>query len=117
MPEYITRVSIWFNSEGASPAKVIRKLTALGFTPVRGVYDFIYKHDKSMDMTDTELSNAILDISDALHAALSGFKVLYTLNTHPLDEEEDYFPLDIIDEELEEIRREIKEVEKESHAE
>ncbi len=116
MPEYITRVSIWFNSEGASPAKVIKKLTALGFTPVRGVYDFVYKHDKSMDMTETELSNAIIDISNALHAALSGFKVLYNLDTHPLDEGEDYFPLEIIDAELEETRREINEIEKEANA-
>ncbi len=117
MPSYITRVSIWFNSEGASPKEVIKKLTMLGFTPVRGVYDFIYKHDESIQMTDAKLGNAILDISNALHAALKGFKVLYTLDTHPVDDTDDYFPLEIIDAELEATSREIREVEREAHLE
>ncbi|RDE12956.1 MAG: hypothetical protein C4K49_09130 [Candidatus Thorarchaeota archaeon] len=113
MAKYVTRVSVWFNSEGASPATVIAKLVGLGFTPVRGAYDFIYKHESPNDMTESELGSAIIEISNALHKTLAGFKVLYTLDTHTLDDEADYVPLEDIDAELEATRRELSELEKE----
>jgi len=114
MARYVTRVSVWFNSEGASPSTVIRKLVSLGFIPVRGAYDFIYKHESPQDMTESELSTAIIEISNALHKTLAGFKVLYTLDTHTLDDESDYVPLEDIDAELEATRKEIQELERET---
>lgn len=108
MSMYVTRVTVWFSSEGASPAQVVKKLTELGFKPVRGAYDFIYEHED--DMTETDLGSAILEISNALHKTLSGFKVLYTLDTHPIG---DYVPLRDIDAELADTRRELEEIEKE----
>ncbi|NWF95094.1 MAG: hypothetical protein HXY34_03040 [Candidatus Thorarchaeota archaeon] len=113
MPGYVTRVSVWFYSEGASPATVIKKLMTLGFTPVRGAYDFIYRHGAAV--TDTDIGSAILEISSALHKTLSGFKVLYTLETSLADAEDDYVPLDDIDRELARTRLEIQEVEREQH--
>ncbi len=113
MAKYVTRVSVWFNSEGASPSTVIAKLVGLGFTPVRGAYDFIYKHESPTDMTESELGSAIIEISNALHKTLAGFKVLYTLDTHTLDDETDYVPLEDIDAELEATRRELSELERE----
>jgi hypothetical protein len=112
MSPYVTRVQVWFNSEGTSPSEVIRKLTELGFTPVRGVYDFIYEHSQS-DMNDGELGTAIIHIADALHTALSGFKILYTLDTHYSTESSEYIPLADIDAELEATRKELSEIEKE----
>jgi hypothetical protein len=113
MAKYVTRVSVWFNSEGASPALVIGKLVGLGFIPVRGAYDFIYKHESPGDMTESELGSAIIEISNALHKTLAGFKVLYTLDTHTLDDDTDYVPLEDIDAELEATRKELSELEKE----
>jgi hypothetical protein len=111
MSRYVTRVSVWFYSEGASPSQVISKLTELGFKPVRGAYDFVYEHSDE-DMAEADLGNAIIEISNALHKTLSGFKVLYNLDTHP-SEGEDYVPLEDIDAELESTRKEIEEIEKE----
>jgi hypothetical protein len=111
MARYVTRVSVWFYSEGASPSQVIDKLTELGFKPVRGAHDFVYEHSDD-DMTEADLGPAIIEISNALHKTLSGFKVLYNLDTH-LSEGDDYIPLEDIDAELEETRKEIEEIEKE----
>ncbi len=108
MTRYVTRVTVWFNSEGASPSEVVKKLTELGFEPVRGEYDFIYEHED--EITDTNIGTAILEISRALHKALSGLSVLYNLDTHPIG---DYVPLRVIDAELAETRRELEEIEKE----
>ena len=114
MPRYVTRVSVWFYSEGASPAQVISKLTELGFKPVRGAYDFVYEHS-DVDMTEADLSNAIIETSNALHKTLSGFKVLYNLDTHLSEGDEDYVPLEDIDAELEETRKELEEIENEEN--
>lgn len=112
MSGYITRVSVWFNSEGASPSLVIQKLLELGFTPIRGAYDFVYEHSED-DMSEKDLTTAIVEIANALHATLAGFNVLYTLDTHPIEEDADYIPLEDIDAELEATRKELQELEKE----
>jgi len=112
MKMYVTRVSVWFYSEGASPSQVISKLTELGFKPVRGAYDFVYEHS-DVDMTEADLSTAIIEISNALHKTLSGFKVLYNLDTHISEGDNDYAPLEDIDAELEETRKELEKIEKE----
>jgi hypothetical protein len=109
MCRYETRVQVWFYSEGASPSVIVKKLLALGFKPLKGAYDFVYTHSEE-EMTDEDLGSAILEISDALHKALNGFKVLYTLDTHRTDEEADIIPLDDIDEELEKTRKELEEI-------
>ncbi len=111
MSKYVTRVSVWFYSEGASPSQVISKLTELGFKPVRGAYDFVYEHSDD-NMTEADLGNAIVEISNALHKTLSGFKVLYNLDTH-LSEGDDYIPLEDLDAELEETRKELEQIENE----
>jgi hypothetical protein len=108
---YITRVSIWFSSEGASPGTVIKKLLEMGFTLVRGAYDFVYTHELDEEMTDADLSKSILEIGNALHDTLSGYNVMYALSTHPIAEAGDYVPLEVLDAELEKIGKEIKEIE------
>lgn len=110
---YVTRVSIWFNSEGASPATVIKKLLEMGFTLVLGAYDFVYTHEADEEMSDADLSKSILEIGNALHETLSGFKVMYALATHPVEEDGDYVPLEILDAELKQIEKEIEELEEE----
>ncbi|MHA1614058.1 MAG: hypothetical protein ACTSYJ_04385 [Candidatus Thorarchaeota archaeon] len=109
MPKYETNVQVWFYSEGASPSEVAKKLIAMGFKPIKGAYDFVYIHSGE-DMSEADLGTAILEISDALHKTLSGFKVLYTLDTHITEEEPDILPLDALDAELKQTRRELEEV-------
>ena len=65
-------------------------------------------------MSGSDLSSAIIELSDALHATLSGFKVFYTLDTDIKDEANDYIPLKDIDAELEATRKEIQEIESEA---
>ena len=109
MPKYETSVQVWFYSEGASPSEVAKKLIALGFKPIKGAYDFVYMHTGE-DMSKADLGTAILEISDALHKTLSGFKVLYTLDTHITEEEPDILTLDALDAELKQTRKELEEV-------
>ncbi|MHA1135251.1 MAG: hypothetical protein ACTSSE_02065 [Candidatus Thorarchaeota archaeon] len=109
MSRYETRVQIWFYSEGAAPSTIAKKLLALGFQPVKGAHDFVYNHSEE-EMTDENLGNAILEISDALHKALNGFKVLYNLDTHITDMDTDTLHLDDIDAELAETRKELEKV-------
>ncbi|NHJ13619.1 MAG: hypothetical protein EAX95_08070 [Candidatus Thorarchaeota archaeon] len=104
-------MSILFNSEGASPSAIIKKLLELGFVPVRGAYDFAYEHQQE-DMSDADLMSAIIEISDALHKTLAGFKVMYTLDTQEQDDV-DTVPLQDIDEELESLQKELDEIEQE----
>ncbi|MGY5880237.1 MAG: hypothetical protein RTV31_08300, partial [Candidatus Thorarchaeota archaeon] len=70
-------------------------------------HDFVYSHAEE-EMTDADLGSAILEISDALHKALNGFKVLYNLDTQITDEDSDTLPLDDIDAELAETRKELE---------
>ncbi|TFF92229.1 hypothetical protein EU545_01620 [Candidatus Thorarchaeota archaeon] len=112
MTNYVTRVKVWFYSEGASPSVVMTKLMDLGFRPIRGAYDFIYEHSDE-DTNETDLGSAILEIGNALHATLSGFRVLYTLDTHEASEIPDIIPIEDIDKELEITRRELEEAQKE----
>jgi hypothetical protein len=110
MSRYETRVQVWFYSEGASPSVIVKKLLALGFKPLKGAHDFVYDHSDE-DMTGEDLASAILEIADALHKALNGFKVLYNLDTHITDEDtDDTIPLDDIDAALAETRKELEEV-------
>jgi hypothetical protein len=107
MSRYETRVQVWFYTEGAKPSVIVKKLLALGFEPLKGAYDFVYTHSEE-EMTDADLGTAILEISDALHKALNGFKVLFTLDTHLTDEDADTIPLETIDAELAETRKELE---------
>ena len=112
MSSYVTRVSVWFYSEGASPSQVISKLLEFGFKPIRGAFDFMYEHSNE-DMSEADLGGAIIEISNALHKALSGFKVLFNLDSHLSEGDDDYAPLKDIDAELEETRKELEQIENE----
>jgi len=70
-----TYLTIWFNSEGASPLEIVDRLRSLGFKPLRGHYDHVYDWGKKVDLED------ILQIADSVHETLKGLKVLYKLET------------------------------------
>lgn len=112
MSRYVTHVQVWFYSEGESPSRVVRKLLELGFKPVKGPYDFVYEH-RDKELKQSKIGTAIMEIADAIHKTLIGFKVLYRLETSESDEEEDYIPLEDIDAVLAETRKELEEIERE----
>ncbi len=70
-----TYLMIWFNSEGAKPQTVVEKLQSIGFKPMRGPYDHVYEWTKDAALDE------ILQLGNTIHEALTGFKVLYKLET------------------------------------
>ncbi|MDW8049197.1 MAG: hypothetical protein RMJ07_05930 [Nitrososphaerota archaeon] len=70
-----TYLTIWFNSEGASPSEVAERLQAIGFKPVRGYYDHVYDWKRRATLEE------ILELSNKIHETLKGLKVLYKLET------------------------------------
>lgn len=70
-----TYLSIWFNSEGARPTEVTKKLNELGFEITKGPYDFTYTWSEGVSMDE------ILKIGDRIQEALSDFKVVFSLET------------------------------------
>ena len=70
-----TYLTVWLNSEGASPTVVVEKLQGMGFKPVKGRYDFVYDWGRTIELEE------ILQIGTAVHDTLKGLKVLYKLET------------------------------------
>jgi len=70
-----TYLTIWFNSEGAEPTTVAQKLQSMGFKPIKGRYDHVYDWGKEAKLEE------ILQLGNAVHETLKGFKVLYKLET------------------------------------
>jgi hypothetical protein len=70
-----TYLTIWFNSEGANPTVVAKKLQAMGFKPIKGLYDHVYDWGRKIELEE------ILQIGTAVHETLKGLKVIYKLET------------------------------------
>ena len=70
-----TYLSIWFNSEGASPIEVVERLRSLGFKPLKGYHDHVYDWSRKVEIED------ILKIANIVHETLKDLKVLYKLET------------------------------------
>ncbi len=70
-----TYLTIWFNSEGGRPSEITEKLKELGFTPVKGNYDFEYEWDEDAPVDE------VLRIGDKIQEELKDYKVLFTLET------------------------------------
>ena len=70
-----TYLMIWFNSEGAKPQQNIQSLQGMGFKPIRGPYDHVYEWSRDVDLDE------IVQLGNAVHETLKGYKVLYKLET------------------------------------
>ena len=70
-----TYLLIWFNSNGASPSDVNRRLMSLGFKPMQGPYDYVYDWDNSVDMDE------ILRFGDKVQLSLQGSGVMFKIET------------------------------------
>ena len=70
-----TYLTIWYNSEGASPTVVAEKLQGMGFKAIKGRYDYEYNWGRTIELEE------ILQIGNAVHDTLKGLKILYKLET------------------------------------
>ena len=70
-----TYLLMWFNSNGASPSDVNRRLMSLGFQPVQGPYDYVYDWGNNVDVDE------ILRFGDKVHLSLQDSGVLFKIET------------------------------------
>jgi len=73
--EVRTYLTLWFNSDGESPSKVIEVLTALGFKTISGNYDLEYIWDKSPS------TDEVLRLGDLVQKKLKGTKAVFAMDT------------------------------------
>jgi len=70
-----TYLRVTFHSEGGKPSEVAAQLRTFGFVPTQGNYDFVY------DWSGAASREQILDLSDEVGRLLSGYKVLFEIET------------------------------------
>lgn len=74
-----TYLIVYYNSEGAPLTEVAERLMRMGFRPIEGPYDYEYEWNQKGALED------ILEIGNQVHATLKGCKVLFKLETVPID--------------------------------
>lgn len=70
-----TYLTLWFNSDGASPTEVLEKLEEVGFDPLKGNYDMAYDWDEQPE------TDEVLHLANEVRKKLKGDKVLFKLET------------------------------------
>ena len=70
-----TYLTIWFNSEGSPPMKVVERILDMGFKPITGHYDHVYNWVNEPTLEE------ILRLANTLHETLKGLKVIYKIET------------------------------------
>jgi hypothetical protein len=80
MTKYITYMSVYHHSEGASPEEVYNKLKDLGWKPVYGAYDFAYEWDEQWGEKSNNFEEYAKYIAE-VHNKLKGLNVYYNLWT------------------------------------
>ncbi len=70
-----TFLLIWFDSNGARPSDVNRRLMSLGFQPMQGPYDYVYNWGDNVDVDE------ILRFGDKVHLSLQDSGVLFKIES------------------------------------
>ena len=73
--ELRTYLTVWFSSEGEPPVKVVERILAMGFKPIKGHYDHVYDWRKEPSLEE------VLELANKLHETLRGMRVIYKLET------------------------------------
>ncbi len=73
--EVRTYLTLWFNSDGESPSKVIELLTSIGFKAMSGNYDLEYIWDKSPS------TDEVLNLGDLVQKKLKGTKTVFAMDS------------------------------------
>jgi hypothetical protein len=87
MTKYVTYMSVYHNSEGASPREVWDTLKDLGWKPVYGKYDFAYEWEDNWGKKSSNFDEYATYIAD-VHNKLRGLKVYYNLWTSEYGKED-----------------------------
>ena len=80
MPKYITYMSVFFHSRGASPSELAIIMKNLGWKPVYGDYDFAYEWDTDLTRRKESFEFYFEHINN-MHDRFENMNVAYTLNT------------------------------------
>ena len=70
-----THLILYFNSEGADPNEIGKKVGAVGFKAMVGEHDFVYAWSK------TPTTDDILGLGNNIRNALKGTNTLFKLET------------------------------------
>ena len=70
-----TYLTIWFNSEGATPLEVVDRLRSLGFKALRGYHDHVYDWKRKIELEE------VLKLANTIHETLRDLKVICKLET------------------------------------
>jgi len=68
-------LTVWFNSDGASPTEITERLMGMGFKPQKGEYDYVYDWPAQPKTEDA------LDLANKVQATLQGCNVLFKVET------------------------------------
>ena len=71
-----TYLTLYFNSEGASPSEIKNQLLNLGFKAAKGNYDFVYEWQDNADNVEE-----LVWFADKVHAALKNSNVNFSIET------------------------------------
>ncbi|MDD3043245.1 MAG: hypothetical protein PHV51_06420 [Methanosarcinaceae archaeon] len=70
-----TYLVIWFSSNGVCPSEVTQRLMSLGFEPMQGGYDFVYKWESGVGI------DQVLKFGDKVFLSLQGTGAMFKLET------------------------------------
>ncbi len=70
-----TYLTLWYNSEGKTPAHIMMKLQDIGFKPSMGKHDLVFDWRQEIGLDE------ISKLGNAVHKTLKGLRVLYRLET------------------------------------
>lgn len=87
MPEYVTYMEVYMNSEGAPPKELVHKLKEHGWHPVYGRYDFGYRWNGNWGSKDSNFQE-YADFVNQWHELLKGYNVHYSLRTYEYGKED-----------------------------
>jgi hypothetical protein len=80
MTKYVTYMSVYHHSEGASPEEVYYTMKDLGWKPVYGAWDFAYDWTENWGEKSSNFEEYAKYIAD-VHNKLKGLNVYYNLWT------------------------------------
>jgi len=70
-----TYLLIWFSSNGTRPSEVTRSLMSMGFTPVKGSYDYVYDWGNNVN------TDEIVNFGDKVQVTLKDTGVMFKIET------------------------------------
>jgi hypothetical protein len=87
MSAYITYMEVNYDSEGVSPKKLLETLTQLGWSPIYGRYDYIFRWRVNWAENESNI-HEYFDRLNNTHEVLKKCHVNYSLRTYEFGRED-----------------------------